>query len=79
MILLAEQKESHRCGQQTHGHHGERERWDGPGDWEGQMHTIDTVHEVDRASLTAQLVKTPPAAQETQVRILCREDPLEKR
>ena len=32
----------------------------------------------DRASLIAQLVKDPPAAQETQVQFLGREDPLEK-
>ena len=78
MILLAEQKESHRCGQQTHEHHGEREQWDGPGDWEGQMHTVDTVHEVDRASLMAQLAKNPPAAQDAQVRLLGQEYPREK-
>ena len=32
----------------------------------------------DRASLIAQLVKNPPAMQETPVRILGQEDPLEK-
>ena len=31
-----------------------------------------------RASLIAQLVKNPPAMQETPVRFLVREDPLEK-
>ena len=31
-----------------------------------------------RASLVAQLVKSPPAMQETQVQLLGREDPLEK-
>ena len=30
------------------------------------------------ASLVAQLVKSPPAMQETQVWFLCQEDPLEK-
>ena len=30
------------------------------------------------ASLVAQTVKNPPAVQETRVRSLCREDPLEK-
>ena len=32
----------------------------------------------DRASLIAQLVKNPPAMQETPVRVLGQEDPLEK-
>ena len=31
-----------------------------------------------RASLVAQMIKNPPAVQETQVQILGREDPLEK-
>ena len=31
-----------------------------------------------RASLVVQLVKSPPAVQETRVQFLCREDPLEK-
>ena len=31
-----------------------------------------------RASLVVQLVKSPPAVQETRVQFLCQEDPLEK-
>ena len=33
---------------------------------------------VSRASLVAQMVKNPPAMQETQVRSLSQDDPLEK-
>ena len=57
---------------------GERGWGDEPGDWGGHMHTTDTVHKVDRASLTAQWVKNPPAMQETWVAFLGWEDPLEK-
>ena len=56
---------------------GERGWGDEPGDWGGHMHTTDTVHKVDRASLTAQWVKNPPAMQETRVAFLGWEDPLE--
>ena len=35
-------------------------------------------HQQPRASLVAQLVKNPPAMQETPVQFLGREDPLEK-
>ena len=40
--------------------------------------TIDNAVSVERASLRAQLVKNPPATQETLVWFLGREDPLEK-
>ena len=36
---------------------GERGWGDEPGDWYGHMHITDTVHKVDRASLTAPWVK----------------------
>ena len=57
---------------------GERGWGDEPGEGGGHMHTTDTVHKVDRASLTAQWVKNPPAMQETRVAFLGWEDPLEK-
>ena len=37
------------------------------------------THETLRASLVAQMVKNPPAAQETPVGFLGQEDPLEKK
>ena len=44
-------------------------------------HVIDKIHTSLKkwASLVVQLVKNPPAMQETLVRSLYREDPLEKR
>ena len=39
---------------------------------------LPTLSHLSRASLIAQLVKNPPAMQETLVRFLGREDPLEK-
>ena len=40
---------------------------------------IDNTFSVERASLIAQLVKNPPAMQESPVRFLGQEDPLENR
>ena len=42
------------------------------------MGSFDEVHGFSRTSLVAQWVKNPPAMQETQVRYLGWEDPLEK-
>ena len=56
---------------------GERGWGDKPGDWYGHMHITDTVHKVDRASLTAPWVKNSPAMQETWIAFLGWEDPLE--
>ena len=42
------------------------------------MRSFDEVHGFSRTSLLAQWVKNPPAMQETQVRSLSQEDPLEK-
>ena len=42
------------------------------------LHNFEYIYSLFRASLVAQLVKTPPAIQGTQVRSLGREDPLEK-
>ena len=39
---------------------------------------VDTNANANRASLVAQMVKNPPAMQETQVQSLGQEDPLEK-
>ena len=57
---------------------GERGWGDEPGDWDRHMHITDTVHKVDRASLTAPWVKNSPAMQETWIAFLGWEDPLEK-
>jgi len=42
------------------------------------FHRITSMYAHRRASLMAQMVKNPPAMQETQIRYLGREDPLEK-
>ena len=42
-------------------------------------HTHTHTHLYIRASLIAQLIKNPPAMQETLVQFLAQEDPLEKR
>ena len=42
------------------------------------LEQINSPRSTDEASLIAQLVKNPPAMQETPVRFLGREDPLEK-
>jgi len=44
------------------------------------IHALSLTRAIEghRASLTAQLVKNPPAMQETLVRFLGQEDPLEK-
>ena len=42
------------------------------------LEQINSPHSTDEASIIAQLVKNPPAMQETLVRFLGREDPLEK-
>ena len=39
---------------------------------------LATFYRAGRASLLAQLVKNPPATQETPVQFLCQEDALEK-
>ena len=39
---------------------------------------VPTLSDINTASLIAQLVKNPPAMQETAVQFLGREDPLEK-
>ena len=39
---------------------------------------MDLYRFLIRASLASQMVKSPPAMQETQVRLLGREDPMEK-
>ena len=41
-------------------------------------HWVSTRYQLERASLMAQMVKNPPAVQETWVRSLGQEDPLEK-
>ena len=48
--------------------------------WEGDHDKLcPEVAPCEWASLTAQLIKNPPAMQETPVRLLGWEDPLEKR
>ena len=42
------------------------------------VHLLDLTRGFQRASQAAQLVKNPPAMQETQVRFLAWEEPLEK-
>ena len=39
---------------------------------------VTFVNSLDKTSLVAQLVKNPPAMQETPLRLLGREDPLEE-
>ena len=42
------------------------------------MPVLGLAHELTQASLAAQTVKNPPAMQETRVRSLSQEDPLEE-
>ena len=46
--------------------------------WTIQLERVKESDTTDWASLIAQMVKNPPAVQETPVQFLCREDPLEK-
>ena len=60
-----------------------RERLPTPVFWPGECHGLYSWKEsesdtTDWPSLRAQLVKNPPAMQETPVQFLCQEDPLEK-
>ena len=54
------------------------ETWES-GTWANSLHFFEfPLYPLYSASLTAQLVKNPPAMQETLVRFLGQEDPLEK-
>ena len=64
-----------------------RDRLPTPVFWPGEFHGLyspwghkesDVTEQLSRASLIAQLLKNPPAMQETLVRFLGWEDPLEK-
>ena len=64
-----------------------RDRLPTPVFWPGEFHALyspwghkesDVTEQLSRASLIAQLLKNPPAMQETLVRFLGWEDPLEK-
>ena len=45
---------------------------------EGRLQYFNTMHDDEKTSLVAELVKNPAATQETSVRSLGQEDPLEK-
>ena len=43
MIILAKQKERHRCREQMYGYQGGKRRWEEVGGWDRRTYTIDTM------------------------------------
>ena len=46
MILFTEQKQRHRCREQSYGYQGGRRGWDEVGNWCGHVYTIDTIYKI---------------------------------